>query len=190
MKVRFFLSALIALSGLMLIGCEPATNIHSGYAKSISIPPQTNLSTPSKEVPVDYVVLQKNDHILSLWKQGRLVKTYPVMALGANPIGQKVYEGDERTPEGHYFIEEKHPSQNFQKFLKISYPNEKDRELAKRFNMPPGGSVGIHGDRGGMAGFWQRFKKDWTDGCVAMRNADIEEIYEMVAVGTPILIKP
>jgi len=56
--------------------------------------------------------------------------------------------------------------------------------------MPPGGSVGIHGDRGGMAGFWQRFKKDWTDGCVAMRNADIEEIYEMVAVGTPILIKP
>lgn len=185
---RIILCGLLIALSFPLTACTPANQMPSTQATSLAMPPET--TTPKKESQVDYVVVQKKDHLLSLWKQGRLVKTFPVMAMGANPVGQKVYEGDERTPEGQYFIEEKHPSQNFQKFLKISYPNEKDRALAKRFGMPPGGSVGIHGDRGGMPGFWQRFKKDWTDGCLAMRNADIEEIYTMVDVGTPILIKP
>lgn len=139
---------------------------------------------------VDYIVIQKNMRLLTLWKSGQIVKTYPIMAMGANPKGHKVYEGDERTPEGLYKIEEKHVSQNFQKFLGISYPNQHDREFAKKMGLSPGGHVGIHGDRGGISGFFQRFYKNWTDGCISMRNHDIEEIYSMVDAGTPIMIVP
>lgn len=187
---RIYTSVILVGCLFVLAGCNaPANTTNATVATSLAAPPASS-NIPVQQTPVDYVVVQKKDRILSLWKKGSLVKTYPILAMGDNPVGQKVYEGDERTPEGTYYIEEKHPSQNFQKFLKISYPNEKDKAIAERFGMPPGGSVGIHGDRGGMDGFWQRFKKNWTDGCLAMRNADIEEIYEMVSVGTPILIKP
>lgn len=192
MKPVFMKYLCLVFFAFALTACEPGAPVNSQFATALVVPPSalTQSGEKSAESVVDYVVVQKNARVLSLWKSGRPVKTYPILAMGDHPIGQKVYEGDERTPEGQYFIEEKHPSQNFQKFLKISYPNEKDRALAKRFGMSPGGNVGIHGDRGGMAGFWQRRKKNWTDGCLAMRNADIEEIYEMVSVGTPILIKP
>lgn len=156
-----------------------------------SYPPEPAL--PLKRTPdrqVDYVVVQKRDRIVTLWKGGRILKTYPIMAMGENPVGHKVYEGDERTPEGEYVINDKHISQNFQKFLGISYPNDKDKLIARRFGLSPGGQVGIHGDRGGMSGFFQRFDQNWTDGCIAMRNPDIEEVYTMVDVGTPILIRP
>lgn len=156
---------------------------------ALQIPPAV-AEVENPERKVDYIVVQKKDWLMSLWKDGRVLKTYPIMAMGANPVGQKVYEGDERTPEGKYFISDKHVSQNFQKFLEISYPNDHDKTLAKRFGLPPGGQVGIHGDRGGMSGFWQRFEKNWTDGCLALRNRDVEEIYALVDVGTPILIKP
>lgn len=139
---------------------------------------------------VDYIVIQKNMRLLTLWKSGQIVKTYPIMAMGANPKGHKVYEGDERTPEGLYKIEEKHISQNFQKFLGISYPNKHDQEFAEKMGVSPGGHVGIHGDRGGISGFFQRFDKNWTNGCISMRNHDIEEIYSMVDAGTPIMIMP
>jgi murein L,D-transpeptidase YafK len=184
----FLLFCLVALS---LPGCTGSDDdALSAYTTSIVVPPVAATSAKAAEQPVDFIVVQKKSRVLSLWKSGRLLKTYPIMALGDNPIGQKVYEGDERTPEGQYYIDDKHPSSNFQKFLRISYPNDHDKELAKRFGMPPGGNVGIHGDRGGWDGFVERSKKNWTDGCLAMRNADISEIYDMVSVGTPILIKP
>lgn len=187
--VRGFHLICIALIAVILAGCEDVSGSQGRVATSLAVPPEKSVLAEKNSL-VDYVVVQKKDRILSLWKNGRLIKTYPVLAMGDNPVGQKVHEGDERTPEGTYYIDEKHPSQNFQKFLKISYPNERDIQVAKRFGMPPGGNVGIHGDRGGIEGFWQRRKKDWTDGCLAMRNADVEEIYAMVDVGTPIMIKP
>ncbi|MDD3019977.1 MAG: L,D-transpeptidase family protein [Alphaproteobacteria bacterium] len=162
----------------------------STQAVALHVPP-TPVNTPkAASSKVDYIVVQKQARLLSLWKDGRVLRTYSIMAMGANPVGSKVYEGDERTPEGQYYIDEKHVSQNFQKFLRISYPNKQDIQLAKRFGVPPGGYVGIHGDRGGMAGFFQRYDKNWTDGCLAIRNKDIEEVYSLVEVGTPILIKP
>lgn len=191
---RSILSTLcLSVLALALVACEAGPTVQQQLATSLTPPPEIVVSgrdKSEKEVPVDYVVLQKKDRIISLWKQGRLVKTYPVLALGANPVGQKVYEGDERTPEGTYYISEKHPSQNFQKFLEISYPNEQDVKMAKRFGLKPGGHVGIHGDRGGFSGFWQRMKPNWTDGCIALRNADVEELYELVSAGTPIQITP
>jgi murein L,D-transpeptidase YafK len=171
-------------------GCdfEPIKKV-SGAATSISIPPPTLTSAGSTR-RVDYVVIQKSDHVMSLWKEGRIVKTYPILAFGADPYGTKTREGDEKTPEGTYYIDGKHPSQKFQKFLKISYPNEKDKLQAQKNGVSPGGNVGIHGDMGGISGFFQRMHKNWTDGCIAVRNAHIEEIYEMVDVGTPIMIQP
>lgn len=138
----------------------------------------------------DYVVVQKQDRVLSLWANGKIIRSYPVLAFGANPIGPKTQEGDEKTPEGRYYIDDKHESKNFQKFLEISYPNEEDKKQAKLRHVRVGGNVGIHGDRGGWDGFLQRFDRSWTDGCMTLRNDDIEEVYGLVSVGTPIWIKP
>lgn len=184
----------ICLVGLatVLTGCEVERQqrpIVSQQATSIMIPPAVT-TTAENNSQVDYIVVQKADHVMSLWKQGRIIKTYPVLSYGADPYGTKNREGDEKTPEGTYFINEKHPSNHFQKFLNISYPNDDDRARARQMGVSPGGNVGIHGDRGGISGFFQRMNKNWTDGCIAMRNADIEEIYNMVDVGTPIMLKP
>ena len=176
--------ALIALSACSGDGKSPV----SSQATALHIPPAVEQTTSPN--PVDYIVVQKRDKVISLWKQGRIIKTYPILAFGADPIGHKVREGDEKTPEGQYYIDTKHVSQKYQKFLRISYPNEQDKAYAKSLGLPPGGHVGIHGDEGGMTGFFQRFDNRWTDGCIAVRNADIEEIYKMVEIGTPILIKP
>ena len=181
---------IFCLLPLFLVGCEQKPKYISQQATPLVIPPKFSEVVEQKETTVDYIMVQKQDKVISLWKKGRIIKTYPILAFGADPIGHKVREGDEKTPEGSYIIDTKHPSQQFQKFLRISYPNVQDKENAKRLGVPAGGHVGIHGDKGGMTGFFQRFDKRWTDGCIAVRNADIEEIFEIVEIGTPIMIKP
>lgn len=138
----------------------------------------------------DYITIDKSDRMLTLWETGRPLKTYNIMSLGFNPLGHKMEEGDGRTPEGHYYINEKHPSQRFQKFLNISYPNETDIANAYSLGVRPGGSVGIHGDKGGKEGFKDRQSNSWTLGCISVRNKEIEEIYQLVPVGTEIFIQP
>ena len=191
MILRFCLLGLLSALSIGLSGCESdkPQRFVSQQATSITIPPAVTAEVKA-DTEVDYIVVQKSDRVMSLWKQGRIIKTYPILAFGAAPLGPKMREGDEKTPEGTYFINEKHPSQHFQKFLNISYPNESDVVRAKKMGVPVGGNVGIHGDRGGIAGFFQRMDKNWTDGCIAMRNPDIEEIFAKVEVGTPIMIKP
>lgn len=189
---RHFYLCFLLLVVTGLGGCEakkPKTMV-SQRATSIAIPPPADPKSVAANSAVDYIVVQKSDKVISMWKQGRIIRTYPILSFGADPYGHKAREGDEKTPEGTYYIDRKHPSQNFQKFLNISYPNEADKARAKQMGVKPGGSVGIHGDKGGVAGFFQRMDKNWTDGCIAVRNADIEEIFEMVSVGTPIMIKP
>lgn len=189
---RFYFLGLLSVLSIGLSGCEadkPQRVVVSQQATSILIPPAVTTNAEAN-AEVDYIVVQKADRVVSLWKQGRIIKTYPILAFGADPRGHKMREGDEKTPEGTYYIDGKHPSQNFQKFLNISYPNEVDKARAKQMGVPAGGNVGIHGDRGGISGFFQRMDKNWTDGCIAMRNADIEEIFAKVEVGTPIMIKP
>jgi murein L,D-transpeptidase YafK len=112
------------------------------------------------------------------------------LSFGADPVGHKQQEGDERTPEGLYFISRKNPSQKFHYFLNFSYPNDEDRRRAKARGVKPGGNVGIHGDKGGWEGFVDRQKTDWTDGCVTVRNHEVEEIYALTPVGTMIEIRP
>lgn len=139
---------------------------------------------------IDKLVVIKHKRVLKVYSGGEVIKTYPV-ALGRNPVGDKEYEGDKRTPEGVYIINGKNPGSGYHKNLGISYPNAADRTEAKRKNLDPGGEVKIHGLKNGR-GYIGRFHRftDWTAGCVALTDEEIDELYANVAIGTPIIIKP
>lgn len=137
----------------------------------------------------DKVIVIKSKRILFLLREGEILRTYRI-ALGKNPEGRKLMAGDKKTPEGRYTLF-KNPNSRFHLSLRISYPNESDMENAKRLGVSPGGGIMIHGlpDQLSEFGKFHRYY-DWTDGCIAVTNQEIEEIYEMVEDGTPIEIKP
>jgi murein L,D-transpeptidase YafK len=138
---------------------------------------------------VDRIVIVKSDHTMALMSGGRALKSYKV-ALG-NPKGAKKQAGDRQTPEGVYVIDSKNAHSRFHRALHISYPNQADRERARKLGVTPGGDIEIHGLPGTYAwlGWLHRFK-DWTAGCIAVTNSEIDEIYSQVEVGTPVEIKP
>ena len=119
-----------------------------------------------------------------------LLKTYTI-SLGDDPVGHKKYQGDERTPEGSYFINSKNPLSVCHKNLGISYPNANDRENAKLLGKPAGGDIKIHGLKNGQGyiGKFHRFS-DWTNGCIGVTDKEIDELYAHVPVGVPIIINP
>lgn len=135
-------------------------------------------------IKVEKIVVNKSRRTLELWANGRIIKVYPV-SLGSDPIGHKHHEGDGRTPEGSYIINDKNPNSQFHLNLGISYPNQKDRLSSQN----PGGDIKIHGLKNGL-GFIGRFHRffDWTNGCIAVTNQEIEELFDVVPVGTPIQI--
>ena len=143
-----------------------------------------------KNVVVDRILVLKSKRQLKIFANGQLIKTYSI-ALGRNPIGGKVFEGDKRTPEGFYTINDKNPHSGYYKNLGVSYPNPKDIEKAKKIGKKTGGDIKIHGIRNGI-GFIGKFQRwyDWTAGCIALTNSDIDELYEHVNIGTPIEIRP
>lgn len=131
----------------------------------------------------DEIRVYKSDRLMELRREGRLLRRYRI-ALGDAPEGHKFMEGDERTPEGRYRIEFRNGRSRFHLSLRVSYPNAEDRTRARKAGVDPGGDIMIHG--GTPAGY----HRDWTDGCIAVSNAEIEEIWRLVPVGTPILISP
>jgi murein L,D-transpeptidase YafK len=138
----------------------------------------------------DRVLVIKSKSKLYLKKQGEILKQYHV-TFGANPRGHKQKKGDERTPEGTYVIDYKNQGSRFYKSIHISYPNEADKKRAKKMGVNPGGCIMIHGQKnsfGQVACITQRF--NWTDGCIAVSNHAMDEIWLAVDVGTPIEIKP
>jgi len=141
-------------------------------------------------VPVDRIVVYKAERKMELYRDGHVIKTYRV-ALGSNSVGPKARQGDHRTPEGHYRIDAKNAHSQFHLSLHISYPDDKDRERARKLGVSPGGDIMIHGlpDRFAYLGSLQS-KYDWTDGCIAVSNAEIEEIWKLVPVGTEVEINP
>ncbi len=140
--------------------------------------------------PVNLIVVQKAKRILTLYKGNKLIKSYRI-ALGGTPEGHKEQEGDSRTPEGRYIIDAKNPNSSFHLSLHISYPRKEDIVSAKRRGVSPGGAIMIHGTPGTLATLNAAgFYPDWTAGCIAVTNADIEEIFARVKNGTPIVIKP
>ena len=120
----------------------------------------------------------------------KVVKSYKV-ALGGHPEGAKDRQGDHKTPEGVYFVESKKPNSQFHKALHVSYPNEADRDRAHKLGLNPGGDIEIHGlgAKWGWVGAAHR-ETDWTDGCIAVTNQEIDEIYPLIKVGTTVEIKP
>ena len=133
---------------------------------------------------VTQVIVQKEERKMFLMHNERVLKTYKV-GLGFAPTGHKQFEGDGKTPEGTYFISHRNPDSEFHLSLGISYPNNADRANASAQGKRPGGDIFIHG------GPKKRVtKRDWTAGCVAVSDRQIEEIYSMVRPGTPIHIMP
>jgi murein L,D-transpeptidase YafK len=157
----------------------------------LTIPFATGDAAASKHrLRADKVVVIKHRRILQLLWKGRVVRTYRV-ALGGNPKGHKVEEGDSRTPEGTYTIDHHFPKSSFHKALHISYPNDEDKKRAKEKGVDPGGQIEIHGLGFTMAWAGPRHAKwDWTAGCIAVTNKEIDEIYRAVPDGTPIEIMP
>lgn len=152
-------------------------------------PVESAMSRP-KAYSADSMVLDKSARRLTMFHRGREVRSYEV-ALGKNPVGAKTRRGDGRTPEGLYFIEARNPGSKYYLSLRISYPAEKDRRIAARRGVSPGGDIMIHGlpPAFSTVGALHR-QQDWTEGCVAVTNAEIEEIWRAVPNGARILIVP
>lgn len=138
----------------------------------------------------DLIVVDKGKRELTLWSKKKKLKTYRIV-LGGNPVGDKEKEGDLRTPEGRYTIDAKNPNSSFYKSLHISYPDKTDRVQARRQGVSPGGAIMIHGTPDYIAALYATgIFPDWTAGCIAVSNDEIDEIFRRVPVGTPIVIKP
>ncbi len=132
---------------------------------------------------VTYIVVNKRARRMMLLHHDRVLEDYRIN-LGFAPVGHKTFEGDGRTPEGLYWIDRRNPNSNFHLSLGISYPNERDREVAAAMGKSPGGDIFIHGQKNPR----KKDKRDWTWGCISVTNDQIEDIYAMVRDGTPIAI--
>jgi murein L,D-transpeptidase YafK len=138
----------------------------------------------------DKVIVIKSKRILMLMKDGEILKAYKV-ALGKSPQGRKTKAGDKRTPEGTYTLDSRNPDSKFHLAIHISYPNDSDVQVAQKLGVPPGGDIMIHGLAENFKEMGKRHRfADWTDGCIAVTNQEIEEIWRLVPDGVPIEIKP
>jgi len=147
-----------------------------------------SIAGPPKQI--DRIVIEKSKRTMALMSGSEVVKTYKV-ALGRQPIGAKDRQGDHKTPEGIYSVDGRIPNSRFHKALHISYPSAADREHALKLGVPPGGDVEIHG----LGAIWgwigaRHRLMDWTDGCIAVTNEEIDEIWPLVQIGTIVEIKP
>lgn len=139
---------------------------------------------------VDTVVVVKSRRRMMLLKDGEVVRSYEV-ALGKEPVGPKVRRGDRRTPEGSYLLDRRNRSSRFYRAIHISYPNKADLERARNLGVTPGGDIMIHGLPRGMERVGELHAlDDWTNGCIAVTNAEMDDIWRLVANGTPIEIIP
>lgn len=151
---------------------------------------QSTAKTPQ----ADLIVVEKSRRELILYNDHKVIKSYSV-SLGRTPIGKKTYQGDGKTPEGRYFISNKKTDSAFFKALQISYPNKKDLAFAKKNGRDAGGQIMIHGLVNNLS-FIPDFLQDmhtfldWTDGCIAVTNEEMDEIFSLVPVKTPIWIFP
>ena len=137
----------------------------------------------------DRILVEKSARRLTLISEGEVLKTYKI-ALGGNPIGPKERRGDNKTPEGTYVIDGRNRDSRFHLSLHISYPNEKDKQRAKELGDSPGGDIMIHGIKNGSSWGNAHAEVDWTNGCIAVTNEEIEEIAKLAPNGTIVEIRP
>lgn len=140
--------------------------------------------------PADKILVEKKERRLTLFSKGEVIKTYKI-ALGGDPVGPKERQGDNKTPEGTYIIDSRNRVSGYHRSLRISYPNEKDQTRAKELGVSPGGDIMIHGIKNGLT--WvgaSHIEVDWTKGCIAVSDEEMDEIYKLVPNGTIVEIRP
>lgn len=146
------------------------------------------LSVMAYAETADKIIVSKTNKMLYLQKNNKVFASYPVV-LGGNPVGHKEQEGDQKTPEGEYIIDLKNADSAYFKALHISYPNDQDKAYAKTKGISPGGNIMIHGQRNGLG--WLYFVSqyfNWTQGCIALSNEDMQKVWQSVNAGTKIVI--
>ena len=149
-----------------------------------------HLAAIAAPVQADKIIVLKSARSMTLLSGGKALKTYKV-ALGSVPVGPKQVEGDHKTPEGDYVIDAKNANSQFHLSLHISYPSAADQQRARSLGARPGGAIMIHGLAKPFAYLGPLHRQtDWTDGCIAVTNAEIEEIWKMVSIGTRVEIRP
>ena len=170
--MRLFAAAFTALAIWFLAACAPVE-------RSAAVPEGARAS---------FILVDKSDRTLTLFADGAVLKAHTGTQFGDAPMGHKQFEGDERTPEGRYTIYTRNPNSAYHLSLRVSYPNAADRAFAAAQGRSPGGDIVLHGQPNGMpAG---RVPGDWTDGCIAFSNDEIEELWGAIPDGTPIEIRP
>jgi murein L,D-transpeptidase YafK len=148
------------------------------------------LAAEDSATKVDQVLVVKSHRTLSLISHGEVLRTYKV-ALGGSPVGAKEQQGDHKTPEGHYVLDRRNAKSRFYKSIHVSYPNEQDKQKASQRRVASGGDIMIHGLPNGFGWLGATHRaRDWTDGCIAVTNAEMDEIWKLVPEGTPIEIRP
>ena len=169
-----------------VVSVRSSETIEPLYAVPI---PAAGIRIP-RPTAADSIVVYKRERTLILYNRGVPVKSY-FIALGSQPVGDKQRKGDQRTPEGIFYINAHNPASKFHLALRISYPSDAHRARAAALGVDPGGDIMIHGlpkdfSEAGKA----QSQNDWTNGCVAVSNQEIEEIWQAVPDGTPVQIKP
>ncbi len=152
--------------------------------------PQAFAEPLAAGIQADKVVILKKERKLILYSKGQELKRYSI-ALGGDPNGPKTQQGDHKTPEGNYVLDRRNPKSRFYRSIHISYPRQEQVAAAQRRGVSPGGDVFIHGLPNGFGALGRlHLARDWTDGCIAVTNEEIDEIWRAVPDGTPIEIRP
>jgi murein L,D-transpeptidase YafK len=137
----------------------------------------------------DRVVVVKSTHAMTLYAHGEVLRTYRV-SLGRGAGHAKERQGDHETPEGLYTIDARNPHSRFDLALHVSYPNSYDKRRAEILGVAPGGDIMIHGIQNGLGWVGSlQHHADWTDGCIGLTNPEIEEVWKLVPIGTPVEIR-
>lgn len=167
---------------------NPATNRQQLSKRQLDLLNAPPLTTGSQ---IDKIVVRKSDREMDVFYQGKFLKTYPI-SLGKNPIGHKEFEGDMKTPEGVYTINDRNPNSGYHKNLGISYPNEADITHAKAHGKSAGGAIKIHGIKNGLGDIIgeKHLLKDWTHGCIAVTDREMDELFGAVVDNAVIEILP
>jgi murein L,D-transpeptidase YafK len=169
----------VVIAGILLAAALVGIVIH-----------QTRYVELPADVIADRVVIEKSARRLTIFAEGKRLKSYSV-SLGPSPEGHKQFEGDGRTPEGQYVIDRRKADSSFHLALHISYPETRDVQFAQLQGLSPGGDIMIHGIRNGLGVLGPIHRTfDWTQGCIAVTDAEIEELWRAVPDGTPIDLRP
>lgn len=187
MGIRYFI-----LGVILCIMVSPANVFASAMLNEYHQDEYSQNEYTGNTEPVARIMVKKSERIMQLLdKKGNVLRSYRI-ALGKSPVGKKIAEGDNKTPEGDYIIDFRNEASSYFRSLRISYPAPSDISRAKKMGVNPGGDIFIHGMPNERSWMWWKYndEKDWTNGCIAVKNTAMRELWETITPGTPISIRP